>query len=127
MRPPILPPASPLQLFMSISLLLAPGLAFALLAAHFYRASAWLPLSCCVVLALLLPLRRAWVPRLVQGCLIAGTGEWLWTAFDLVQQRVALGQPWLRLVFILGLVALLTAASALVFRSPALRARYAGG
>jgi hypothetical protein len=127
MRPPILPRASPLQLSMRTCLLLAPGLAFALLAAHFYRASAWLPLSCCVVLALLLPLRRAWVPRLVQGCLIAGTGEWLWTAFDLVQQRVALGQPWLRLVFILGLVALLTAASALVFRSPALRARYAGG
>ncbi len=112
---------------MSICLLLAPGLAFAILAAHFYRASAWLPLSCCVVLALLLPLRRAWVPRLVQGCLIAGTGEWVWTAFVLVQQRMALGQPWLRLVFILGLVAVLTAASALVFRSPALRARYPRG
>jgi len=67
------------------------------------------------------------VPRLVQWCLFAGAGEWLWTTFVLVQQRMALGQPWLRLVFILGLVALLTAASALVFRSPPLRVRYKGG
>jgi hypothetical protein len=112
---------------MRVRLLLAPGLAFAILAAHFYRNSAWLPLIGCVLLTLLLPLRRAWVPRLAQGCLIAGTAEWLWTAFVLVQQRMALDQPWLRLVFILGLVALLTAASALVFRNPALRDRYGRG
>jgi hypothetical protein len=112
---------------MRLWLLLAPGLAFALLAAHFYRATAWLPLVGCVVLALLLPLRRAWVPRLAQWCLLAGTGEWLWTAFMLVQQRLALGQPWLRLVLVLGLVALLTGASALVFRSVPLRARYTSG
>lgn len=127
MGPPILLRFLILHRPMRLWLLLAPGLAFATLAAHFYRASAWLPLIGCVVLALLLPLRRAWVPRLVQWCLIAGSGEWLWTAFMLVQQRMALGQPWLRLVFILGLVALLTAASALVFRSAPLRARYTRG
>jgi hypothetical protein len=37
---------------------------------------------------------------------------------------LALGQPWVRLVVILGTVALLTAASALVFRNPRLKARY---
>ena len=56
--------------------------------------------------------------------LVLGALEWLWTAWWLVQQRLALGQPWLRLAFILGLVAVLTVASALVFRSAALRARY---
>ena len=44
----------------------------------------------------------------------------------LVQQRLALGQPWQRMALILCAVAAFTAASALVFRSAALRARYSG-
>jgi hypothetical protein len=37
---------------------------------------------------------------------------------------MALGQPWLRLALILGVVAALTLAAALVFRSRALRQRF---
>jgi hypothetical protein len=65
------------------------------------------------------------VARLVQACLVAGSFEWLWTAYGLVQQRIALGQAWTRLALILGAVALLTAASALAFRHKWLRARFA--
>ncbi len=106
-------------------LLLAPALALALLAAHFYRAAAW-PLvgASLLLLGLMLVLRRAWLPRLVQVCLLAGTLEWLWTALLLAQQRQALGQPWLRMLLILGAVALLTAASAAVFSQQRVRRRY---
>jgi hypothetical protein len=106
------------------SLVLLPALALGLLGAHFYRAAAWPLVALCVLLVVLLAWPRAWVARLVQGALVLGALEWLWTAWWLVQQRLALGQPWLRLAFILGLVAVLTVASALVFRSAALRARY---
>jgi ABC-type dipeptide/oligopeptide/nickel transport system permease component len=109
---------------MSMLLLLAPALSLAILAAHFYRAGTWwLALASAVLLALL-ALPRAWVARLVQLCLLAGGVEWLRTAFALVQQRIALGQPWTRLVGILVVVALLTAVSALVFRDARIKARY---
>ena len=106
------------------ALVLLPALALGLLGAHFYRAAAWPLAGLCVVLVVLLAWPRAWVARLVQGALVLGALEWLWTAWWLVQQRLALGQPWLRLAFILGVVAVFTVASALVFRSAALRARY---
>ena len=109
---------------MSLLLVLAPVLSLAILAAHFYRAGTWwLALASAVLLALL-ALPRAWVARLTQICLVVGGVEWLRTAFALVQQRIALGQPWTRLVVILAVVALLTAVSALVFRSDRLKARY---
>jgi hypothetical protein len=69
-------------------------------------------------------LRHAWVPRVLQLALLAGAAEWAWTAALLAQQRLALGQPWLRMALILGAVALLTLSAALVFRSAGLRARY---
>lgn len=109
---------------MSMLLLLAPVLSLAVLAAHFYRAGTWwLALASAGLLALL-ALPRAWVARLVQLCLLAGCVEWLRTAFALVHQRIALGQPWSRLVLILAAVALLTAVSAFVFRSARLKAHY---
>ena len=75
---------------------------------------------------------RGWLHRLrftlarrtLQLGLLLGTAEWLWSAFSLVQQRLALGQPWKRLALILLAVALGTAASALVFRHPSLRRRF---
>lgn len=106
-------------------LLLAPALALLLLAAHFYRAAAWPWLLATLALLPLMVLRRTWVPRVLQLALLAGAGEWVWTAALLAQQRLALGQPWLRMAFILAGVALVTLAAALVFRSAGLKARYA--
>lgn len=110
---------------MRVLLLLLPALALILLGVHFYRAAAWPLVLLCLVLVALLAWPRAWVARLVQGALMLGAVEWLWTAFLLVQQRQALGQPWLRMSLILGVVVLFTAGSALVFRHAGLRSRFA--
>jgi hypothetical protein len=110
---------------MHVALLIAPALAFAVLAAHFYRVASWPLMLACVVMVVLLAWPRAWVARLVQVCLVAGAIEWGWTAFNYIQRRMASGQPWGRLALILGVVALLTAAAALVFRHRRLRARFA--
>ncbi|MDO9073053.1 MAG: hypothetical protein Q7U73_07290 [Rubrivivax sp.] len=108
-------------------LLLAPALALLLLAAHFYRAAEWPWVLASLALLPMLALRRAWVPRVLQLALLVGAIEWVWTAALLAQQRLALGQPWLRMACILGAVALLTLAAAGVFRSAGLKARYGSG
>lgn len=108
---------------MTALLLALPALALTVLGAHFYRAMAWPLVALCLLLIVLLAWPRAWVVRLEQGALLAGAAVWVVTAAALVQQRLALGQPWLRMALILGAVAVLTAASALVFRSARLRAR----
>ena len=108
-----------------IALRLAPvALAAALLAAHFYRAGALVPLVATVVAAALLFVRRPWAARGLQAGLVVGALEWLRTLALLVQARQATGQPYLRLALILGAVALATALAALAFRSRAVRAHF---
>ncbi len=109
---------------MSVLLALPVVLSCLLMGAHLLR---WgqLPLVVlCALLPLLLLVRSHWVPRLFTVILLLGSLEWLRTTWELVHMRMAMGQPWLRMVFILGSVALVTAASALVFRTRRYRMRY---
>jgi hypothetical protein len=99
-------------------------LCFLLLAAHFHRAGQLLPTVACLGLPLLLLLRRGWVPRLFQVLLVLGALEWLRALYFFAGMRIAFDQPWGRLAVILGAVAAVTALSALVFQSAALRSRY---
>jgi len=101
-------------------------LSFLLLAAHFYRAGQAVLSAACVALPLLLLLRQAWIPRLFQVLLVLGALEWLRALYGFAAMRIAFGEPWTRLAFILGAVALFTGLSGLVFRSRQLRARYDG-
>ena len=109
---------------MNIAILLAPALAFAVLAAHFYRAGAWIPVAIVVALLPLHFIRAPWAARTLQACLILGALEWILTAARLVALRESMGQPWTRLAIILGTVALATALCALVFETRRLRARF---
>lgn len=107
------------------ALLVVPGLALALLAAHLMHAG-WMPLAALALLLIgLLPLRRPWAARVVQVVLAVATIEWALTAYGLAQVRLAHGQPYLRLVLILGAVTLFTALAVTAFEHPALR-RYFG-
>jgi hypothetical protein len=104
--------------------LLAPALALLVLAAHFYRASAWLPIAVVAAVSALLFVRQPWAVRAIQAALVVGAIEWIRSAAQLVALRESMGQPWTRLAIILGAVALFTALSALVFETRSLRARY---
>lgn len=99
-------------------------LSFLLLGAHFYRAGYLLLLVVALVPIALLPLRKDWVPPVAVTVLILGALEWLRTAWVLVSMRMDFGLPWQRMALILGIVALLTASSALLFRTRTLRQRY---
>jgi hypothetical protein len=109
---------------MKVLLSLPIVLSAVLLGAHFFR-SGLPPLVIFVLLCpFLLFFRRAWAARFVQIVLVLGTLEWFRTLFMLIAERRAGGQPWTRLAIIIGLVAMFTGCSALVFRSSSLKAKY---
>lgn len=108
------------------ALLLLPALALLLLAAHFFRAARVpLTVACLGLLALLfVRARRAWLA--LQVALALGTLEWLRTAWLLAAARAGSGEPYARLLVILGAVALVTALAALVLRTGTLREHFLG-
>jgi hypothetical protein len=80
------------------------------------------------ILSLLIPLllliKKQWIAQLIQIVLVLGFFEWIRAIFYYVNQRMHIGEPYLRLVIIISVVALLTILSALVFRNKNLRELY---
>ncbi len=109
---------------MNLLRLLPVLISFLLIAAHFFRAGQTVIVILLLALLLLLLVRNAWVPRVIQLVLVLSAFEWLRVLFAIASVRMHMGEPWLRMAFILGAVALFTALSGLVFRTAALRARY---
>ncbi len=109
---------------MTLLYLTAPAVAFLLLAAHFLRAQNIVVATACVLIILLLFVRRPWAARVIQAALLLGSLEWLLATIMLVRARIGMGEPYLRAAVILGAVGLLTAGAALVFQTRRLRARY---
>jgi hypothetical protein len=99
-------------------------LVLAILAAHFYRAQAWVPFGVTVGLLPILFVRAPWAARVLQAALVVGALEWIRTAAALVAMRQSMGQPYTRLALILGAVALATAACAFLFQWRPVRERF---
>ncbi len=87
-------------------------LALLLLAAHFYRAAAVVPAGLCVAAVALVFVQRPWALFVVRWGLAAGAVVWIVTAGRIAQHRMAAGEPYLRMLAILGLVAAFTAFAA---------------
>ncbi len=101
-------------------------ISFLLLAAHFLRAGQVVISIVLLSLLALLFLRKTWVPWVIQLVLLLGTVEWLRTLYSVAQLRIEFDVPWMRMATILGMVALFTALSCLVFRSEALGKKFSG-
>ena len=100
------------------------AVAFAVLAAHFYRAGRLdLALGAVALIALVF-VPRPWAARVLQVGLAVGALEWLHTLASLVALQQSQGTPYVRLALVLGVVALLTALTALVFRDRRVRERF---
>jgi hypothetical protein len=101
-----------------------PVLSLLLLAAHFYRSGLYPLVPAAIALTGLAFVARPWARRVLGFVLLCGALEWLRTAWTLARIRASLEQPYGRLVFILGTVAVVTLASAFVsWRSDSTRAR----
>jgi len=99
-------------------------LSLVVLGAHFMRYGHSAGVVGSIVLIALLFVRQPWVARLIQIALILGALEWIWTLFDLLQVRVAMGQPYIRMMVIIGVVAAVTLISALLFQTSTLKRIY---
>jgi hypothetical protein len=99
-------------------------LSLVILGAHFMRYGNLIGVFGALVLIALLFVRRPWVARLMQVVLILGALEWVRTLYELAQVRAAHGQPFTRMIVILGVVAAVTFCSALLFQSPVLKRIY---
>lgn len=91
-------------------------LSLLLLAAHFMRYGQTILVVLSVVMIGLLVVRRPWAARILQVVLLLACAEWIRTLVILAGIRAEHGQSAGRMVVILAVVALITAASALVFR-----------
>lgn len=99
-------------------------LSLLVLGAHFLRAGNIALLAAVIVLLALLAVPRPWAARAVQVALVIGALEWCRTLFGLALERIARGEPTVRLVIILGAVAMATVLSSLLFETATLRRLY---
>ena len=99
-------------------------LSFAVLGAHFMRYGNSLAVFGVLLLIALLFVRLPWVARALQAALVLGALEWAHTIYSLVQMRAAQGEPFTRMVVILGIVTVVTGCSALLFQTPTLKKIY---
>jgi hypothetical protein len=97
---------------------------FLLIKAHFIRSADWILAALFFAFPLLLLIPRKWAARTVQGALMLATAEWARTAVVIAQERLSSGQPYGRMILILGTVALITFVSACLFFLPAMKKRY---
>ena len=91
-------------------------LALLLLGAHFLRIGYLTLVGISLLMMVPLFISRSWAQRLVQGVLLAGAVLWGLVLAQKVHLRLLFGEPWLRLLFILGAVALFTVWSAWLLR-----------
>ena len=99
-------------------------LSLLVLGAHFSRHGQPILVVLSVGLVALLAVPRSWAARLLQVVLLLAAAEWVRTLIVLARFRLDNGLPVTRMVIILAVVAILTAASALVFRTRRARARF---
>lgn len=104
--------------------LLPAVLSVIILAAHFFRMQNIPFMAATLALLPLLFSSKQWIQRAIQISLLLGSIEWVRTILMLVTERKVLGMPYLRMVIILGGVAIFTIWGALLLspaKSPACR------
>ena len=109
-----------MRIFLYVPILLS----LVVLGAHFLRDANHIGVAIAIGLIGLLFVKRPGAARVVQVALVLGALEWVWTIYDLVQFRTAMGMPATRMMLILGAVAAVTALSAGLFQTRALKRIY---
>lgn len=109
---------------MTFFLLLPAALSALLLGAHFLRFGQYELALLCLALLPLLWVKRPWAARVMQIILLLGAAVWVQTTIGLLHARILSGQPYLRLVIILGTVAAFTLFAAMLFQTGRLQRRF---
>jgi hypothetical protein len=99
-------------------------LSLLVLGAHFLRYGNTIVVISIVALMGLLFVPRWWVARLMQLVFALGALEWLRTMVVLIQARMIVDAPYLRLAVILGVVAVVTFLAGVLFQTRELKSFY---
>lgn len=104
---------------------LFPGILSALLlGAHFLRYNQLALVLCSLAIIPILFVRRPWAGRTAQGALILGALTWAQTLFSLMRERLATGEPYLRMTLILGAVGAVALIAAALVQSGTLHRHF---
>jgi hypothetical protein len=95
-----------------------------LIAAHFLRVGNMVGVALCLATPLLFLLRRRWSLLVLQGLAYVAAAIWLATAWQIVDMRLAYGQPWLRAMLILVAVAAFSMLAGFLLHNNAMQVRY---
>ena len=95
-----------------------------LISAHFMRAHGNLIGSLFLLLLFTLFIRKSWILRLWQVLLSLAAITWIFTTISLINLRIDLGQPWLRLALILGAIIVFTIWSAYLLENKKIKNYY---
>ena len=114
-----------MKLFIKVLVRIIPViLSFLLLAAHLQRIYMYAWSYIVLLIPFILLYKKQISVRIVQVVLFIGSIEWLRIIFIYRAQRIELGESWYRLAIILGIVAIFTLLSIIVFRNKTLRDIY---
>ena len=95
-------------------------------AAHFLRVGNMVAVALCLAAPLLFLVRRRWSLLILQWLAYVAAAIWLATAWQIVDIRLAFGEPWLRAALILIAVAGVSMLAGGLPRSYPLQLRYRG-
>ena len=95
-----------------------------LLAAHFSRANNGFLAILTLLIPLLLFIRKGWVIYTLQIVGYLGAVVWIVSGYQYVQLRIAAGDDWIRLMLIIGAIAIYSSGSAYFLRSERVKEIY---
>ena len=99
-------------------------LAAILVAAHFLRYGALIPMLICLAAPFLLLIKKRWSLVTVQFLTVAAAIIWIFALRTIIQQRVMEGRSWTASAIILSLVAGYTLLTGWLLESPLVREKY---
>ena len=100
------------------------ALAAILIAAHFLRSFAIIPMLICLAAPFILLIKRRWSLMIVQALTVVAAVIWLSTLNGIVQQRVLEGRSWTASAIILGVVTGYTLLTGWLLNSPSIKEKY---
>ena len=95
-----------------------------LLAAHFSRANNNILAIVTLAIPLLLFVKKSWVIDVLQGMGYLSALFWIYGAYQYIQLRIEAGEGWIRLLLIMGAIALYSVWSSYFLRSKQIKDTY---
>ena len=100
------------------------ALAAILLAAHFLRNYAIIPMLMSLAAPFILLIKRRWSLMTMQALTVVAAAIWLFTLNGIIQQRLLDGRSWVASGIILGVVAGYTLLTGWLLESPVIKEKY---